>query len=105
MQGWYQDRGSFQVGVIIGLGTGSLLLGVFFLWFLRNDLKRNILALSGLVVVFGFVLIRAVGFHDMDALIGTRIGSIRMNWILELSGLVLIILNAIILLRRHSKPE
>lgn len=103
LQGWYQDRRLFQIGVIVGLGIFSLLLGLIFFWFLRKDLKRNFLALTGLIVVFAFVMIRAVGFHDMDALIGIKIGSIRMNWILELTGLVLISLNAAFLLFKRRR--
>lgn len=99
LQGWYEDRRGFQFRAIIAMAIVALTVGGFFLWFLRRDLKRNAIALLGLTVVFGFVLIRAVGWHNFDELINMRVGGARMNWILELSGLVLISLNAILLLR------
>lgn len=105
LQGWYQERRAFQIQAILGLGISAVLVGLFFLWFIRKDLKPNFLALLGLTVVFGFVLIRAVGFHHFDAILNTKIISVRMNWILELSGLVLISLNAIILLSTRSKSR
>lgn len=103
MQGWYDNRQVFQIIVIAGLGLASLLVGLLFLWALRNDIRSNALALTGMVFVFGFVLIRAVGFHFFDQIINLQIGPIRMNWILELSGLVLISLNAVGLLRHRTK--
>lgn len=99
MQGWYEQRQGFQFKVILALGFSALLVGGFFFWKLRKDLTRNFLALVGLTVVFGFVLIRAVGFHDFDVIINTRISYIKVNWILELTGLFLISLNAIILIK------
>lgn len=103
LQGWYQERRLFQYRVILGLAAGAVFIGLFFLWFVRKDLKRNMLALLGLTIVLAFVLIRAVSIHHFDAILNIRFISIRMNWILELSGLVLISLNAIILLSTRSK--
>ncbi len=100
-QGWYQNRASFQLGAIISLGLISVVGGLFFMWTLRRNLRHNFLALLGLVTVLGFVMIRAVGFHFVDVLINVRIGPIGLNWILELSGLILISLNAFILLRQE----
>ena len=99
MQGWYDQRQGFQFKVILALGSVALAVGGFFFWKLRHDLSRNLLALLGLTVVFGFVLIRAVGFHGFDAIINTRISYVKINWILELSGLILISLNALILIK------
>ncbi|HHS88775.1 MAG TPA: isopropylmalate isomerase [Rhodobacteraceae bacterium] len=99
MQGWYKDRRGFQFLVVLALGAVAAIVGIYFLWWLRRDLKRNAAALIGMVFVFGFVLIRAVGWHNFDAIIRTPIASVRLNWILELSGPVLITINAIALLR------
>lgn len=99
MQGWYDNRQGFQLKVIIALAILAATVGGFFFWKLRKDLSRNFLALCGLTIVFGFVLIRAVGYHGFDALINTRFSFIKMNWVLELSGLALISLNALILIK------
>jgi len=102
LQGWYQDRAAFQIGAILSLGLIATILSLVFLWVLRHDLKRNFLALLGLAIVLIFVVIRAVGFHYVDVLIAHQVGPIRMNNILEVSGLVLISLNAAILL--NTRP-
>jgi hypothetical protein len=54
----------------------------------------------GFAFVLGFVVIRAVGFHDVDELINTQVMTVRVNWILELSGLVLILLAALPRIKR-----
>lgn len=93
----------FQIGAIVSLGISAVLVGLFFLWLLRKDIKTNAIALLGLTLVLGFVMIRAVSFHHFDAILGVRFGSVRLNWLLELSGLVLISLNALAILLNRSK--
>ena len=100
LNGWYNERQAMQRGFIRALALGALLLALGTAWFLRASLRRNILAVLGLALVLGFVVIRAVGFHDVDHLISTEVMSIRVNWILELSGLVLILLSALPRIRR-----
>ena len=99
LQGWYQDRAAFQIGAIASLALIATLSSMVFHWVLRRDLRRNFLALLGLTILLGFVMVRAVGFHYIDVLIGLRLGPIRVNNMLEVSGLILISLNAAILLK------
>ncbi len=100
LNGWYNERQAMQRGFIRALALGALLLALGTAWFLRASLRRNALAVLGLALVLSFVVIRAVGFHDVDKLISTDVMSIRVNWIFELSGLVLILLSALSRLRR-----
>lgn len=100
LNGWYNERQAMQRGFIRALALGALLLALGTAWFLRASLRRNALAVLGLALVLSFVVIRAVGFHDVDKLISTDVMSIRVNWIFELSGLVLILLSALPRLRR-----
>ena len=59
----------------------------------------------GFAFVLGFVVIRAVGFHDVDRLISAEWQSLRLNWLLELTGLVLILMAAIPRLRTVKQPS
>lgn len=104
MQGWYGARRGFQLHFIEGLLVALTAILALGLYRMRHDLRRNGLALLGLAVVAGFVAVRAVGFHHIDALINTRVLSLRFNFIFEVSGLVLIALNAVALLRRAGRP-
>ncbi|PJF09640.1 isopropylmalate isomerase [Pseudorhodobacter sp. MZDSW-24AT] len=101
-QGWYEDRRGVQRGVIMALLAVILLLLATSLYLMRRDLRRNALALLGLIVVSGFVAFRAVGFHHFDEIINLRVGDVRFNVIFELTGLVMIALNALVLLLRKG---
>lgn len=94
-QGWYENRRVVQVAFILVLaGTGVLVfLGLMRL--LRGTLARTGLALLGLVLVTVFVVIRAAGFHHMDVLIDTRVAGMRMNWLLELPGPLMVLAAAL----------
>jgi len=101
-QGWYDDRRMVQIAFIAGL----LVMAPLALWLaarmLRGRLLSNWPALAGLVFVCAFVLIRAVGFHGMDTLIGLNVHGVRVNWALEWTGPLLIAANALWLLRRRQ---
>lgn len=102
-QGWYDDRQTVQVAFILGLIAVTLLGGAVLAWRIGPTLRRTGLAALGLVLITGFVLVRAVGFHHVDALIGLRIGAARMNWILELGGIAVFGLGALVALRRPGR--
>lgn len=98
-QGWYDERRAVQIGfikVLLGVTITILLLGF---WLMRKHLRRNGLALLGLGLVAGFVAVRAIGFHHFDAFINSRTFlDLRFNFVLEISGLILIAINALALL-------
>ena len=62
---------------------------------LRGRLRMNGLALLGLAVLCGFVLVRAVGFHHVDQLISMDFARLPFNFWFENAGLFLIAVNAL----------
>ncbi len=90
LNGWYQDRRSYQAGFIAGLGGISVLGLATVLWFVRSRWKDFIVAAVGLAFLALFVFARASSFHNMDTLIGADIIGFRINWILELGGIALV---------------
>ena len=62
--------------------------------------RDNRLALWGVTILGGFVLMRAVGFHGVDRLIALRHTGVSMNYLFENAGLLLIAINAVAILRR-----
>ena len=67
-------------------------------WLLRGILGRVWPALLGLGFVCLFVLVRAASFHHVDILLGTWIFGVKMNWLLELPGPILV---AVVAMRRR----
>lgn len=102
-QGWYDSRAQVQLAFIAGLlAMGALVIAGLAVT-LRRSLRRNGLALAGLVVLAAFVLVRAVGFHHVDLLINRDFGGIRSNFLFETAGLALIALNALMLLSPRGR--
>ncbi|MBM9595173.1 isopropylmalate isomerase [Roseitranquillus sediminis] len=101
-QDWYDMRRTVQAGIVLALIAASALGGALALVLLRRTLRRTGIAAAGLIVIVAFVLVRAVGFHHVDALIGLRAGGARMNWILEIGGLGIFALGALGALRSRS---
>ncbi len=100
-QGWYGARRLVQREFVLGLLAAMLVLAGLAALLYRGTMRRNGLAVAGTVFVMGFVLIRAVGFHHVDAMLNTRLLSVRMNVSLELTGPVLIMIGGMLLLGRR----
>ena len=105
-EGWYERRRLFQF-IFIGFIAAGGILGFLGMWRLVHcngaDLR---LPLFGLFVVICFVLIRAASFHHVDQFLKVRIGGVKMNWLLELSGISIIALGALKRRRpRTSNPR
>lgn len=101
-EGWYDNRALVQLGFIAGLILIVVLMLMLALRSLSGRLRNNGLALAGLALLCGFVLVRAVGFHHVDRLINMDFARIKFNFWFENAGLVLIAINALMLLRRGS---
>lgn len=92
--GWYARRRTVQAVFI-----GALLIAglVARSWLLHRIKALDVYArraASGLVVLGVFVLVRATSFHHVDALLGFTIENIRLNVVLELSGIAIIVVGA-----------
>ncbi len=93
-QGWYENRREFQMHFIISLLALSLSTTLFLVLRFRAFWKRHFLLASGLAFLFTFIAVRAVSFHHVDVLLKTSVGGLRLNWLLELWGIALVWLAA-----------
>lgn len=94
LMGWYDMRQTVQRDFILAVAVaGGLAVGLLAL-LLRGILGRVWPALLGIGFVCGFVLIRAASFHDVDGLIGSWAMGIKVNWLLELPGPMLVAITA-----------
>jgi len=102
--GWYEDRRAVQVGFIgATLVTAALCVAALW-WLVRGHLRDFRLALGGIVVLLGFVIVRATSFHDMDAFIRSDVGGLEINWVLELGGIAIVAVAAARRLRQAGVP-
>lgn len=102
--GWYENRRAVQVGFIgATLVTAAAAVAALW-WFARGHLRDFRLALGGMVVLLGFVIVRATSFHDMDSLIRESVGGVTLNAMLELGGIGLVAVAAGRRLRQARAP-
>ena len=94
-QGWYEDRREFQKLFIIALLGFSLASAAFLLLRCHAFWKRHLLLAVGLVFLGTFIAVRAVSFHHFDSFLKWSPGGVRMNWLLELSGIAIVWISAL----------
>lgn len=93
--GWYAERQKLQQGFIVSIILATACLAVFVGLTLRRSGRFVQAAAVGASFVAAFVVIRAASFHDVDLLLGETFLLARWNWILELSGIFVILGSAI----------
>lgn len=103
-QGWYEHRRLVQKRFILAIGVGGGVAVVVMLFLMRSLLRQTWLAILGVGVTLGFVLVRAASFHHVDAILGDKVGWFTMNWLMEWSGILLICIGALSNLLRRPKP-
>ncbi|MBD3243323.1 MAG: isopropylmalate isomerase [Chitinivibrionales bacterium] len=101
-QNWYDSRRlvQFWFVVVLGLAGAGAVSGA--LWCLHGALRDNRLVLTGIGLTVTFVLVRAVSFHHVDRFLFFNPAGLRMNWVLELSGIGLVLAAGLSRLRQAS---
>ncbi|MEY4884327.1 MAG: hypothetical protein RIS34_2181 [Pseudomonadota bacterium] len=93
-QGWYQHRRLVQAIFIAWLVLVGLAAQFWLVDLLRHLDKYARRAVTGLVLLTVFVIVRATSFHHVDKMLGFTIENLSINALLELSGIGLIALAA-----------
>lgn len=89
-QGWYESRRALQFVFILFVAGAGLLSCAGLFRVARRHTRIELLAVLGLAFVAAFVIVRAASFHHVDLFLKSSLGGVRMNWLFELSGIVLI---------------
>ena len=111
LRGWdlYAKRRAFQLGFILAVALGCAGSMAGLLWAARRSLRYRWLAILGIFLILGFVVVRASSFHHVNIFLSARLGGMKWNWILELGGISVVGVAAlrIILARppRLPRPE
>jgi hypothetical protein len=95
-QGWYDQRRSYQLAFIVTVAALGMIAVAAFSWLARERLKRCFVTLLGTVFLYVFVLIRASSIHHVDAMLKWPIFGWTWNWVLELGGIVVVGVGALL---------
>src|SRR5262245_11297089 len=90
-QGWFEQRQYVQLTFIALVAIICLIAAITLLFWTRSTSGHTRLALIGTTIVLDFVLSRAASFRHRDQFIGQRILGLRWNWVLEMSGISLVL--------------
>lgn len=101
-QGWYEGRRGVQKGFILLVIAGAAAFGGWFMWRFQTFWRSHKVLLAGLLFLLTFIVVRAVSFHHVDVFLGRRVFGFKMNWALELTGIALICVAAILERRRAA---
>ncbi|MHC9418165.1 hypothetical protein ACYZX9_06175 [Sphingomonas citri] len=100
--GWYEQRREFQALFIFAIAA----IGAAFLaalpYVMRHQPRARNITLAGLVFLYCFILVRASSFHHVDWALSRTIFCIRLNWVLELSGIIIAAAGALLVMRRQK---
>lgn len=103
--GWYANRRTYQAIFITAMAAFFLIFTISAVWYFRNNLASNLFAIIGILFLLFFTVARASSFHYLDLILNHRMMGIKINWVLELSGIFLISLQAIVnLIKFKSRP-
>ena len=94
--GWYERRNEFQTYFVVAIAALSVVALITLAWLLWPLSASRALALVGLTFLFGFVIIRASSFQHVDLFIKHISIGLKWNWIMELSGISLVGIGAIL---------
>ena len=89
-QGWYAERRQVQLAFIAGSAIMGLTLLAATAHLIWGAPRATWWALGGSTALVLFVLVRAASFHHVDEWLGRSLAGLRVNWLLEAGGLLLI---------------
>ena len=90
-QGWYTHRTLPQQQIIAGIYYSAIVLLLILVWLNRRTLWRHGLLLLGVVLLLGYLGVRAVSLHSIDYMLTyRRIGGIPWGSAIELGSLLFI---------------
>ena len=102
---WYEDRRIVQKWFIEGIGVGALAIITLLVALGRKSGAPVLVATVGITLTAGFVIARAASFHHMDELLAIRFVALRLNHILENSGIACVSAGAIWAVVYSSNPS
>ena len=93
--GLHDVRRPIQVAFIAGVALVAVVSVALCTWLVRRWSWPCRIAVAGLGIQAAFVVVRAASFHHVDSLLRIRLGSLKMNLLLESIGLFVILWSGI----------
>jgi hypothetical protein len=102
-EGWYAVRYRFQIAFVATVTLTGLSAIAYLLWRHQYSSRAVKAAIAGCAFTLCFVIIRAASFHHIDRILGRSVGGWKLNWLLELGGIMLVAMAAAATRRRPMR--
>ena len=94
-EGWFEQRRAYQKWIVLGVMLFFAVVGAWSVWRFNAFWRSHLLLAAGGLFLVTFIAVRAISFHHVDVFLNSGLGGMRVNWILELSGIFLVGLAAV----------
>ena len=95
-EGWYPRRHGVQVMAIEGLAAAWGLALVVALWRMPRPRRRYLPLAIAVLSLLSFLAVRGVSLHRVDALLRRTVRGVRLSSLLELGGVALVVVLAVV---------
>jgi len=102
-EGWYEERASVQRAFILVVGALGVAAAGAAIFLVRRATRGAWIAALGATLVTAFVVIRAASFHHIDRMISISWFGLKTNWLLELSGIAVVLYGTIVQARAFRR--
>jgi hypothetical protein len=100
LQGWYERRHEVQQQFTMTVAAAAVVGVLVMVVMARRAPRATLLVLAGSILLLAFVVIRAASFHHVDLFLADGVFGLKMNWVLEIGGILIILLGACWRMRR-----
>ena len=100
--GLFEQRRLMQGLFLLLLATAALIAVLVLAGWLRGASRPAKAAACGIVLLFAFVVMRAASFHHIDHWVTIDVAGLRSGWWLEIAGIAVIGLSALVY--RNRRP-
>jgi hypothetical protein len=94
-EGWYERRREFQKWFVLAAIAGAGIGGGCFIWRYPAFWLRHKLLTAGVFFLLTFIIVRAISFHHVDGMLKVKLLGVKVNWALELGGILLVSIAAV----------
>ena len=103
--GFYEQRRLMQGLFLLSLAVAGLIAAfVLGAWLRRSPMPAKAAAV-GIILLFAFVVMRAASFHHIDHWVTIDVAGLRSGWWLELAGIAVIGISALIRARTRLRQQ
>ena len=99
VQAWYGSRRTYQGAFILVIALLGSVVCAGLIWMFRRAGIHHHLAIGAFFSLSVFIAIRATSLHQVDSILGKQMIGLKLNWILELSGIIALAIAAVASIR------